>query len=502
MSADPRIAAQVPGFYAWYALALLTLINAVNFIDRNIIFALFEPIKDELDLSDAQLGWLGSAYIIVFSVAAIPLGILSDLKSRRAVIASGVTLWAVFTGMAGLARHYWQLLFCRSMVGVGEAAYSPAAQSLLADYFPQRGRALALGIFWSGLAVGGVAGIWLGGELAHLYGWRAAFLAVGLPGLLLAMLASRLRDPTRRIRPFSLGDAIRRFELTVWHLLVALWPLWVMGGLGLAAAYLLDRSGWVGPDVEGAVLGAAVALGVVATAARGIRAILAHRHDELRPATLSTLDDFVEAAKVVMKTPTLVWVFLGGALISFAMNGLVGWSPSYMQRELGLPPQVAGRTIGAWGLAAGLLGVVFGGKLGDKLAERWDSGRVIAGCAGFLAGGPLCIWLLSVRDLEAFIPLFFVTLFLFTWYHGPVSATIFDVVPARVGASVMGAYVFFTHMAGDAIAYPLIGAFSDRFGIRIAMLVLPVVGLIGGAVFLMAARTVARDVKRARQLVS
>jgi MFS family permease len=502
MSADPRIAVHGPGPYAWYALALLTLINAVNFIDRNIIFALFEPIKDELDLSDTELGWLGSAYIIVFSVAAIPLGILSDLKSRRAVIASGVTLWAVFTGLAGLARQYWQLLFCRSMVGVGEAAYSPAAQSLLADYFPQRGRALALGIFWSGLAVGGVAGIWLGGELAHLYGWRAAFLAVGLPGLLLAMLASRLRDPTRAIPPFSLSEAIRRLQLTVWHLVVALWPLWVMGALGLAAAYLLERSGRAGPEVEGAVLGAAVAAGVVGTAARGVRALLAHKGDQIRPATLTTVDDFLEAAKVVLRTPTLIWVFLGGALISFAMNGLVGWAPSYMQRELGLPPQVAGRTIGVWGLAGGLLGVVFGGKLGDKLAERWKSGRVIAGCAGFLIGGPLCIWLLSVRDLEAFIPLFFVTLFLFTWYHGPVSATVFDVVPASVGASVMGAYVFFTHMAGDAIAYPLIGAFSDRFGIRSAMLVLPVVGVVGGVVFLMAARTVARDVERIRRLVS
>lgn len=501
MPPESNLGRRAPEPYAWYALVLLTLINAVNFIDRNIIFALFEPIKDELNLSDAQLGWLGSAYIIVFSVTAIPLGILSDLKSRRAVIAFGVTLWAAFTGLAGLAQRYWQLLFCRSMVGVGEAAYSPAAQSLLADYFPERGRALALGVFWSGLALGGVAGIWLGGELAHLYGWRAAFLAVGLPGLLLAMLASRLKDPTRTLRPFSLGETIRRFELTVWHLALFGWPLWVMGALGLMAAYLLDRSGLLNPDIEGAVLGAAVATGVVAVAFRGVRAILAHRHDETPPATLTTVDEFLEAVRVVIRTPTLIWVFLGGALISFAMNGLVGWSPSYIQRELGLPPQLAGRTIGVWGLAAGLLGVVFGGRLGDTLAERWKSGRVVAGCAGFFVGGPLCIWLLSVRDLEAFIPLFFVTLFFFTWYHGPVSATIFDVVPPKVGASVMGAYVFFSHMAGDAIAYPLIGAFSDQYGIRTAMLILPTVGVVGAAVFLLSARTVARDSERARTML-
>jgi sugar phosphate permease len=183
-------------------------------------------------------------------------------------------------------------------------------------------------------------------------------------------------------------------------------------------------------------------------------------------------------------------------LISFAMNGLVGWSPTYLQRELGLPPQVAGRTIGLWGLAAGLLGVLFGGRLGDRLALRYPTGRVIAAATGFLAGGPLCIWLLSVRELNLFIPLFFATLFFFTWYHGPMAATIFDVVPASIGASVMGTYVFFTHVAGDAVAYPLVGFVSDRIGIGWAMMLLPVAGL----VVLLATRTVARDMQRlARQ---
>jgi len=178
------------------------------------------------------------------------------------------------------------------------------------------------------------------------------------------------------------------------------------------------------------------------------------------------------------------------------MNGLVGWSPTYLQRVLGLPPEIAGRTIGVWGLGAGVLGVLFGGRLGDLLVERWPVGRVIAGSAGFLIGGPLCVWLLSVRDLNLFIPLFFSTLFFFTWYHGPVAATIFDVVPAGIGASVVGTYVFFTHIAGDAVAYPLIGFLSDRLGLGGAMLLLPAVGMLGGLIFLLAMRTVARDMRR------
>jgi MFS family permease len=419
-------------------------------------------------------------------------------------MAVGVTLWSAFTGLGGLARHYWQLLLCRSMVGIGEAAYSPAAQALLSDSFPAARRAFALGVFWIGVAIGGVVGIWLGGELEHLYGWRAAFLAVGLPGLTLATLTAVLKDPGRGGEALSLGRAVKQLELTVWHVARAIWPLWVMGALGLIAALAVGRAGVGGADLQSAVFGTALGLGAVSMLVRAVRAVLAHRHDAeaSRPpsVTATTLEEFLAAARFVLRTPTLVWTFLGGALISFAMNGLVGWSPTYLQRELGLPPQVAGRTIGLWGLAAGLLGVLFGGRLGDRLALRYPTGRVIAAATGFLAGGPLCIWLLSVRELNLFIPLFFATLFFFTWYHGPMAATIFDVVPASIGASVMGTYVFFTHVAGDAVAYPLVGFVSDRIGIGWAMMLLPVAGFVGGLVVLLATRTVARDMQRlARQ---
>jgi MFS family permease len=187
--------------YASYAVVLLALINVLNYVDRSIIFVLFEPIKHELHLSDSQLGWLGSAYVMVYALSAVPLGILSDLKSRRAVIAVGVAFWSSFTALGGLARGFGQLFVCRSMVGIGESSYTPAAQSLIADYFPGPGRALALGIFWGGLALGGVLGIWVGGELEGLYGWRAAFLAVGIPGFILAMLAAQLRDPALSAHP-------------------------------------------------------------------------------------------------------------------------------------------------------------------------------------------------------------------------------------------------------------------------------------------------------------
>lgn len=481
--------------YAAYAVVLLTLINVINYVDRNIIFVLFEPIKRDLDLSDAQLGWLGSAYVTVYALAAIPMGILSDLKSRRAVIAWGVAVWSAFTSMGGLARSFVQLFLCRSMVGVGEASYTPAAQSLIADFFPSRGRGLALGIFWSGLAVGGVVGIWVGGELEHLYGWRAAFLAVGIPGFVLAMLAGQLRDPSRTRSPIDVLEQLRRLELTIWRIVKATWPLWSAAALGAVASYIVDRTRWGTPEREAAVFSAFAGLGLIVMVTIAVIKVVAARQ-EPRPHHAS-VEDFLRAGRAVLRSPTLVWLFLGGALITFSMNGLVAWSPSYMQRELGITPQMAGRTMGLWGLAAGILGTVFGGKLADQLHERFANARVVVGAVGFLVGAPLATWLLTVEDLYVFIPVFFTTIFFFMWYHGPMTAAIFDVVPPQVGASVIGAYVFFTHIAGNAIAYPLVGFFSDRFGLRSAMMVLPAAAFAGGLVVLLAARTLARDRERA-----
>ena len=187
-----------PPAYRWYALGLLAVINLLNYIDRNVIFALFEPIKRDLALTDAQLGWLGSAYILVFSVAALPFGVISDLRSRRAVIAGGVTVWSAFTFLSGLVRSYWQLFTCRAAVGVGEAAYGPAAASLVADYFPgPRPRDGDGHPRLRRLARRRARACCSAGISRATYGWRVAFMTVGVPGFLCALLVARLHrsDP-------------------------------------------------------------------------------------------------------------------------------------------------------------------------------------------------------------------------------------------------------------------------------------------------------------------
>ncbi len=171
----------------------------LNYLDRNIIFALFESIKRELSLNDIQLGWLGAAYILVFSVAALPFGVIGDLKSRKTVIAAGTALFSAFTSLGGLVRGFTQLFITRAAVGIGEAAYAPASTSTIADYFPGKNRALAMGILNAGIPVGGVLGI-LARRLSRsdLYGWRVALMTVGIPRL-------RVRCP---------GDVARRSDAT------------------------------------------------------------------------------------------------------------------------------------------------------------------------------------------------------------------------------------------------------------------------------------------------
>ncbi|HEU5169565.1 MAG TPA: MFS transporter [Gemmatimonadales bacterium] len=484
--------------YRGYALGLLAFINLLNYLDRNVIFALFEPIKRDLGLSDTQLGWLGSAYILVFSVAALPFGVMSDLRSRRAVIAGGVALWSVFTFLGGLVRSFWQLFTCRAAVGIGEAAFGPAASSLVADYFPGKGRAGAMGVLASGIALGGVLGIGLGGVLEASYGWRVAFLAVGLPGLFCALLAARLVDPTRAPTRLTFRAYLRTLEGG----LTALWKEFGFTLLGVVTgalvAYVLDQVYGATSRLDVAAFGAAVGIGLALDIVRWVR--LAHRGEFRRTpfgaGIGGAFDDIVAAGKRVLDTPTLSFVFVAGAMISFGMNGIVGWGPTFIARELGLSSSEAATLLGKWGLIAGTAGTLAGGALADWLRRHTERGRVLMVSLGLMIGGPMAIWLLTVRDPAIFTPVFFTAFFFLSWYNGPLSAVLFDVVPARVAATVAGTYLLFIHLAGDAIAFPLVGALSDRFGIDVAVFVLPSVALLGGLVMLGALRTVGRDMKR------
>ena len=181
----------------YYALALVTLLNFLNYIDRFVLAAVLPRVKTELVLTDFQLGLLANAFLVAYFLTSPVFGVLGDRLSRPRLMAAGVSAWSVATAAAGLTRNFVQLLIARAWVGVGEAAYATISPALLSDYFPRAQRGRAFSIFYVAIPVGAAAGFLLGGALEHAFGWRAAFYAVGLPGVALSLLALRLHDPPR-----------------------------------------------------------------------------------------------------------------------------------------------------------------------------------------------------------------------------------------------------------------------------------------------------------------
>jgi predicted MFS family arabinose efflux permease len=183
---------------AWFGLVVLTLINLLNYLDRNVVPPLGESLRvSSLHVTDTEFGALASAFILVYMVAAPAFGVLGDSRSRPRLIALGVGLWSVATVLAGLASHYGWLLAARAAVGIGEAAYGSIAPALLADYFPDRQRSRVFAVMYMAIPVGSALGYVVGGAMDAHHGWRSAFFVAGAPGLLLALLALRLLDPPR-----------------------------------------------------------------------------------------------------------------------------------------------------------------------------------------------------------------------------------------------------------------------------------------------------------------
>ncbi len=184
--------------YSWYALALLTAVYILNFLDRTLIYILFTPIKKEMAFSDLQLALLGTtSFVIFYTLLGIPFGRMADSGSRTRIIAFGLAVWSLFSGLTGFAHTFWSLFFCRVMVGVGEATLGPAALSLLSDYFPPRMRATVQSVYASGIAIGGGMAFFLGGLIGQTYGWRWAFYLLGFPGLVLAAMVFFLKEQPR-----------------------------------------------------------------------------------------------------------------------------------------------------------------------------------------------------------------------------------------------------------------------------------------------------------------
>jgi len=197
MNTDP-----ISMHYRRYALGLLLAVNLLNYIDRQVLFAVFPLIKIDLHLTDTALGVLGSAFMLSYLLFAPLFGWLGDHWSRTRLASGGLVVWSLATALAGFAPGYRTLLAARATVGVGEASFGTVSPGLIADFFPKECRGRILAWFYVAIPVGSALGYLLGGLLGQRYGWHAAFLLVGLPGLLLAVPIWLLRAPPRG------GDAL------------------------------------------------------------------------------------------------------------------------------------------------------------------------------------------------------------------------------------------------------------------------------------------------------
>ena len=232
--------------YRYYVLGVLTLVYAFNFIDRQLLVILQEPIKAELGLSDTQLGLLtGFAFALFYVVCGIPIARWADKGVRRSIIALALTVWSGMTAISGLTQNYLQLLLARVGVGVGEAGGSPPAHSMISDIFDRKHRATALAIYSVGIYIGILGGYLLGGWVAQFFGWRLAFFVVGAPGILLAiLLRMTVSEPPRGWSEGSSGQVASAPPLS--EVLRLLWSRRSFRHIALAAslqAYIIYAIG-------------------------------------------------------------------------------------------------------------------------------------------------------------------------------------------------------------------------------------------------------------------
>src|SRR5215471_315329 len=203
-----------PKAYPYATLIVLTLLNTLNYIDRNMLLGVQPLVQKEFKINDAQLGLLTSAFFFVYMFAAPVVGWLGDRFPRKAIVLTGIAVWSGFTLLTWLVRDYNQLLLRHTIVGIGEASYATIAPTLVADLFPVERRGRMLSIFYLGLPVGSALGILIGGPLGERFGWRLPFMLAGVPGFLLAVIFWLLPEPERGKTDTAITPSLERSTLT------------------------------------------------------------------------------------------------------------------------------------------------------------------------------------------------------------------------------------------------------------------------------------------------
>lgn len=509
--------------YARYVLGLLVVVYVLNFLDRQILSILAERIKADLQLTDAHIGFLyGTAFAVFFALFGIPLGRLSDVWVRTRLIALGLAFWSLMTAASAFARGFAQLTAARIGVGIGEASASPAAFSLLSDYFSPARRATVLAIYSSGIYIGAGLGLFIGGLIVERWdaafaagaaplgmrGWQVAFLTVGLPGIPLALWVATLREPVRgqseigaaegagARRPSAGagadGSPLREFARELRSVIPPLTFLHLArtGGRGVLARNLMATAA-IALVVAAliALLGTPVqwiALGIGACAAVSWAQALALRD----PAAFA----------VIFRTPTLRYAAVGFALLAFTGYGVGFWVPPYFIRVRGVSESQAGLILGGGAAAAGWLGVTLGGVWSDRWRHSRSAARLYVGMAATVLPVPLVIWMLSTESIGlAFTLAVTANIFTSMWI-GSGASTVQDLIPPRVRGTASAAYLLVVTFIGLALGPYTIGRLSVGLGdLRLAILLALLANPVAFGLLFLASRHLEADERKAKR---
>ena len=457
--------------YAWYVLGVLFLVYILNFIDRQVISILAEDIKRDLNLRDEDLGFLyGTAFGVFYSLFGIPLGRLADNWHRVRLMTVGLALWSAMTALSGLSRTGGQLAAARVGVGVGEATASPSAYSLISDHFPRRLRATALSIYSAGLYVGGGCSLFIGGLIVQgwnraypdggplgLAGWQAAFLAVGLPGLLVAIWVATLREPIRgAIEGLPPPDRHPApFRAFLADLLTVLPPLTLVGAAMRGARALAVNLLAAGLTV--AVVAGLIAIGEPwpqwSAVGVGVYAVFSWA------SALRTRDPATFA--LIVGTPAFLCTVVAYGLNAFLAYAASFWAAPYALRVLGQSPAEAGFLIGGLGALAGFLGVTLGGIVADRRRRAHPAGRLEVVIAGAVLPVPFLVLAFTAASPLAFYPGIFLAQITASIALGAAAATTQDLVLPRMRGTATATFFLGTTLLGLALGPYLAGRVSS-----------------------------------------
>ena len=469
---DPR---QHTRGYAWYALSIMVLVYILNFVDRQILSILANDIKRDLGLDDAQIGFLGgAAFGVFYALFGIPLGRLADNWHRIRLMTIGLTLWSAMTVASGFARNFAGLGAARFGVGVGEASASPAAYSLISDYFPKSQRATALAIYSSGLYLGAGLSLFLGGKIAiwwdqaypdggmfNLVGWQAAFIIVGLPGLLLALLVWTLKEPVRGISDgIESPTSPHPFKDFFAEMMTVIPPFTLIGAASRGVRSLINNM------LFGAVmaLGAYIMIRLTGTKnlpqwtamGLGFYAVYswATALKERSPVTY----------RLIWGTPAFIYTALACAITSLTSYAIGFWTPPYVERVFGLDKAQIGLYIGGAAAVGGFLGVIAGGKFADHFKKRNPGGRLLVMMFATLAPVIPLIVALNTSNFMLFTGLFFVMATTTSMAIGGAAATTQDLVLPHMRGAAAATFFLGTTLLGLGMGPYMVGQVSELTG--------------------------------------